>query len=116
MKIIGRKDELELLKRVKENTSSSFVAVYGRIRVGETFLIREAFDFYVTGLFKVSLTQQLINFHVALLKYDPHAEGTEPAKDWRNKKRGRFALFLNSKVLFLIDLNPGPTHLIGYAT
>lgn len=86
MEIIGRKDELELLKRVTDNISSSFVAVYGRRRVGKTFLIREAFnnnfDFYVTGLFKVSLAQQLINFHAALLKYNPNAEDTEPAKDW----------------------------------
>ena len=86
MKVIGRKYELELLTQVKEGTSSSFVAIYGRRRVGKTFLIRNAFsndfDFSVTGLFKVSLSQQLINFHAALLKYSPHGEGIEPAKDW----------------------------------
>ena len=86
MEVIGRKDELELLKRVKEGASSSFVAVYGRRRVGKTFLIRNAFsndfDLSVTGLFKVNLAQQLINFHAALLKYYPDAEGIEPAKDW----------------------------------
>jgi AAA+ ATPase superfamily predicted ATPase len=86
MEVIGRKEELELLKRVKENASSSFIAVYGRRRVGKTFLIRNAFDnnfdFSVTGLFKVSLAQQLVNFHAALLKHNSHAEVLEPAKDW----------------------------------
>jgi AAA+ ATPase superfamily predicted ATPase len=88
MEIIGRKDELQLLQRVKENVSSSFVAVYGRRRVGKTFLIRNAFqnnfDFYVTGIFKVSLSQQLINFHAALLKYNPNAEGTQKGTAYIN--------------------------------
>src|SRR5215207_5166647 len=112
MRIIGRKDELGLLKRVKENTSSSFVAVYGRRRVGKTFLIRESFnnnfDFYVTGLFKVSLAQQLINFHAALLKHNPHADGTEPPKDWFTAFQ-QLARLLESgpegkKIIFLDEL------------
>jgi uncharacterized protein len=112
MEVIGRKDELELLKRVKEGTSSSFIAVYGRRRVGKTFLIRNAFnndfDFSVTGLFKVNLAQQLINFHAALLKYNPHAEGTEPAKDWFTAFQ-QLASLLESgragkKIIFLDEL------------
>lgn len=112
MEIIGRKDELELLNRVNENASSSFIAVYGRRRVGKTFLIRNAFnnnfDFYVTGLFKVSLAQQLTNFHAALLKYDPHAEGTKPAKDWFTAFQ-QLAKLLESgrpgkKIIFLDEL------------
>lgn len=112
MEIIGRKDELELLKRVRRNTSSSFIAVYGRRRVGKTFLIRNAFnnnfDFYVTGIFKVSLAQQLINFHSAILKYNPNSEGTEPPKDWFSAFQ-QLSKFLESgrpgkKIIFLDEL------------
>ncbi|OQP55844.1 ATPase [Niastella yeongjuensis] len=112
MEIIGRKDELELLKRVKEEISSSFIAIYGRRRVGKTFLIRNAFnndfDFSVTGLFKVSLVQQLINFRASLLKYNPDAESIEPAKDWFTAFQ-QLANLLESgragkKVIFLDEL------------
>lgn len=86
MKIIGRRQELDLLGKLKDNKSSSFVAVYGRRRVGKTFLIRHAFknqfDFYMTGMWKVSLSQQLANFHTALIKYDPGSSEREPARDW----------------------------------
>jgi len=86
MEIIGRRNEIQLLKNLKESKSSSFVAVYGRRRVGKTFLVRNVFsnqfNFSVTGMSKVSLAQQLSNFHLALQKYDPSAKEKEPAKDW----------------------------------
>lgn len=86
MEIIGRRNELHLLNKLKDNKSSSFVAVYGRRRVGKTFLIRHAFknqfDFYMTGMWKVSLSQQLANFHAALIKYDPRSSEKEPAGNW----------------------------------
>jgi AAA+ ATPase superfamily predicted ATPase len=86
MEIIGRKSELSHLRKLNEATSSSFVAIYGRRRVGKTYLIRNAFDnqfdFYVTGMWKVNLAQQLANFHVALIKYDLQAKAEEPANDW----------------------------------
>ena len=70
--IIGRNQELKILKGVFESNKSEFVAVYGRRRVGKTFLIREAFDnkftFQVSGLANATLSQQLTNFYVALQK------------------------------------------------
>lgn len=57
-KLIGRKKELHLFNQIKDSKSSSFVAVYGRRRVGKTFLIRQAFDnkfdFYLTGMSNVN--------------------------------------------------------------
>lgn len=68
--IIGRKHELEVLKEALASDESQFVAVYGRRRVGKTFLIRKAFDgrfsFEYTGLEKKSNRQQLAAFHQAL--------------------------------------------------
>lgn len=43
--IVGREKEIELLKGLLEEEESQFVAIYGRRRVGKTFLIREAFNY-----------------------------------------------------------------------
>ena len=53
-----------------------FIAVYGRRRVGKTYLIKEFFDdtfsFYSTGVQNVNTKQQLRIFKEALVKYgDP---------------------------------------------
>ena len=44
MQIIGRKEEIKELQRIYDSTSSEFVVVYGRRRVGKTFLVREFFQ------------------------------------------------------------------------
>ena len=52
--IIGREYEIAELQRLKESKSPELVAVYGRRRVGKTFLVREFFQnqfaFYHTGV------------------------------------------------------------------
>jgi uncharacterized protein len=54
------------------------VAVFGRRRVGKTFLIRKAFEgqfcFQLTGLAKEGVRGQLNNFHAALLRVHKTAE------------------------------------------
>ena len=42
-KIIGRADEKEKLSKILGSKSAEFLAVYGRRRVGKTFLIRNFF-------------------------------------------------------------------------
>lgn len=39
--IIGRQKEQNILNSLKESGKSEFVALYGRRRVGKTFLVRE---------------------------------------------------------------------------
>lgn len=118
--LIGRKKEVKQLKSYLNSRKSEFVAIYGRRRVGKTFLIRKAynnqFDFQLTGLANASMKQQLIQFHAALLKY---AEGTnfehQPSTDWFEAFRN-LAAFLeklptnNKKVLFLDELPWLDTH------
>ena len=41
--LIGRKKEVELLQTVLRDEQSHFIALYGRRRVGKTFLIRETY-------------------------------------------------------------------------
>ncbi len=69
--LIGRKEEVKRLKSYLISRKSEFVAVYGRRRVGKTFLIRKAynndFSFQLTGLANVSMKQQLSQFHAALV-------------------------------------------------
>lgn len=70
MNVIGRKREIEKLERLTLSPKPEFLAVYGRRRVGKTFLVREyfgnQFDFYTTGLAKGNTLQQLTNFTIFL--------------------------------------------------
>ena len=65
--IVGRKNEKHVLDQVLRSAEPEFLAVYGRRRVGKTFLIREFFkkaDFYfeIVGLQSGTLNVQLENF------------------------------------------------------
>jgi AAA+ ATPase superfamily predicted ATPase len=66
---------------VKDN-QSHFLAIYGRRRVGKTFLIRQyfdnKFDFYVTGLANGNTAAQLTNFYMALKQSAPHKHIDRP--------------------------------------
>lgn len=70
---IGREYEIRQLEKYRDSKESEFVIVYGRRRVGKTFLIKEFFDdtydFKVTGLYKKDKKTQLKNFYLALLEY-----------------------------------------------
>lgn len=67
---IGREKEIKTLQQAYHSEYSDFVAVYGRRRIGKTFLIREAFNyqfaFQHTGVYKETLKKQLRNFRDAL--------------------------------------------------
>ena len=84
--IVGRRKEVEALTKAYESNRSEFVAVYGRRRVGKTFLIKELFadryTFFLTGLAKGKLQRQLINFHSSLQKFFPLLEGSDTPGSW----------------------------------
>lgn len=64
--LIGRKEEKRRLIDAYEADTSQFVAVYGRRRIGKTFLIRETFNynftFTHTGLNNANKEEQIIHF------------------------------------------------------
>ena len=68
--IIGREKEKTGLKKLVSSEQSEFVAIYGRRRVGKTFLVKELlegrFTFRITGKENARLTDQLLNFSFAL--------------------------------------------------
>jgi uncharacterized protein len=70
--IIGRKREFKVIQKITQSQKSEFLAVFGRRRVGKTFLVREyfnyTFDFHISGLANADTSQQLFNFHNSLAK------------------------------------------------
>lgn len=81
---IGREYEIRQLEKYRDSKESEFIIVYGRRRVGKTFLIKEFFDdnydFKVTGLYKKPKKMQLKNFYLALQEYGSTVK-KEPG-DW----------------------------------
>ena len=82
--MVGRKEELKRLRLAYESQYSEFVSVYGRRRIGKTFLVNEAFGysfaFHVAGLKREGLRRQLDNFRLSL-KRQGHA-GCPKLKSW----------------------------------
>jgi hypothetical protein len=81
MKILARENEKKLLMEIWKSSSSEFLAVYGRRRVGKTFLIKNFFQkkglfFHITGTPFETAKQQLWNFsHIfrdGFLKEEPY--------------------------------------------
>lgn len=83
--IIGRSSEIRLLNEYINSEHSEFIAVYGRRRVGKTFLVKSLFQkdfaFYMTGLANSDLKNQLRNFADAFSQYFPKAS-TPKIKSW----------------------------------
>lgn len=82
--IIGRKHEQEILQECLDSTKAEFIAVYGRRRIGKTYLVKqffeEKFDFYATGVYNISRTEQLKRWKIQLQKHS--GEKTVKPKDW----------------------------------
>jgi AAA+ ATPase superfamily predicted ATPase len=99
--IIGRKAEIEELNTLYHSKKAEFVAVYGRRRVGKTYLIKELFRdkmaFYHTGMSPIDsagnnlLQDQLKSFHNSLLRYG--MEDEKQPETWLD------AFFLLEKLL-----------------
>ena len=70
LKMIGRYDEQMVLRRAANSEESEFVAVYGRRRIGKTYLVRETFDgefaFTHAGVACAGMVRQLHAFRSAL--------------------------------------------------
>ena len=71
--IIGRKEEIRLINNYLQSNKAEFLVVYGRRRIGKTFLIKQLFKkkfaFYMSGAENATKKEQLFNFSVALREY-----------------------------------------------
>ncbi|MCR4909472.1 MAG: ATP-binding protein [Lachnospiraceae bacterium] len=81
--IVNREKEMDLLKAAVRDDYSHFIAVYGRRRIGKTFLVREAFGYRFTfqhaGLSKGGLKEQLFGFEASIMN-----AGGVPSADPKN--------------------------------
>jgi len=70
--IIGRKHEQEILQSCMDSSKAEFIAVYGRRRIGKTYLVKqffeEKFDFYTSGVYQITRSEQLKRWQVQLKK------------------------------------------------
>lgn len=83
--LIGRKEEIMKLERAYSSESSEFVVVYGRRRIGKTYLINETFrdkyTFHYTGIYNVSNRDQLEEFTRSLYRHGLNRDSVPP-KNW----------------------------------
>lgn len=81
--LVGREREIALLKEALASPEAELIAVYGRRRVGKTYLIRTVYEesivFELTGANRSSTEEQLRNFALAAQKYFFKDAGIFPA-------------------------------------
>jgi len=86
MKIAGRKDEVALLQGLLGKDQPEFIAVYGRRRIGKTYLVRQVFAeqivFECSGLHQKSFAQQIENFWLTLVESSPALKSERAPKTW----------------------------------
>ncbi len=82
-KLIGRESEKKILEGALKSSRPELIVVYGRRRIGKTFLIDQVYknhiQFRFSGIHGASLKEQLSNFH--LLLSDKRPMLNEP-KSW----------------------------------
>ena len=109
--IIGRNSEIELLIKILHDDKSHFVAVYGRRRIGKTYLIREAFNYRFTfqhsGLSEGSMNEQLFAFDSSLK--DAGINIKKKSKNWLEAFDKLKEIIRNSnekrKIIFIDELS-----------
>lgn len=85
--LIGRENEKKLLKRLFESNKAEFLAIYGRRRVGKTYLVTQYFKdkgvfFEITGSFTAEKEEQLIKFHRLYCALFEREDSLDPPKNW----------------------------------
>ncbi len=84
--MLGREREIEELDRSLKSEESELLAVYGRRRVGKTYMIRKHYAshivFDITGIRDGEQELQLQHFYEQLLLVAPRFKGEEVPQDW----------------------------------
>lgn len=110
-KIIGRESELGLLSKYHESDRPEFIALYGRRRVGKTFIVRsffkDKFDFFATGIQEGIYEEELKSFSDSLKEYG--YKGADPGNwmDAFGSLAGLIARFKRKKrcVIFIDEIS-----------
>ncbi len=83
IELVGRSHEIGMLRDALKSHKSELIAVYGRRRVGKTFLIRQVYKYHIkfefSGLLRTGTKGQLENFYLMLSE---RRVNFEPPKTW----------------------------------
>ena len=109
--LIGREEEIQELKSAFNSEEPEFVVVYGRRRIGKTYLIKETFGkmfaFQYTGIHGISNQEQLLEFFNSLVAQGLPSDSTPP-KTWFEAFHLLEDLLTNStherKIIFIDEL------------
>lgn len=85
--IIGRTDEIAILQQLLQSKEPELLAIYGRRRVGKTYLIKTYYKqhlaFSCSGQYLGKTTEQLINFAEQLKLFFPNEKFILPPTNWQ---------------------------------
>ena len=84
--LTGRKEEKKMLLQAIKSANPELIAIYGRRRVGKTFLVRNTYksklNFEIAGIQNGTLKEQLQNFNYRLSEYSNSRATTPPPTNW----------------------------------
>lgn len=85
MTVAGREDEIRIMQNLLKSKDSEFLAMYGRRRIGKTYLIRQVFEqhvvFEANGIHEKETSQQLESFWMSIIEANPSLKPPLP-KTW----------------------------------
>jgi len=121
---VGREKQISIFDKCYNDSKSHFIALYGRRRVGKTYLIRHYFDnrftFYATGLANADLNTHLIALHTQLKQYEGKDNNISVPESWMEVFNRIITLLEESKqkkkVIFLDELPWMDTKRSGFLT
>ncbi len=113
MDLIGRENERKIFKQHMQSKQSKLIALYGRRRIGKTYLVRAHFKkemrFEIAGLYKGDMFDQLRHFATTLAKAGYMEALISPPDNWLSAF-DMLSLFIDrmkdkrKKVLFIDEL------------
>jgi AAA+ ATPase superfamily predicted ATPase len=109
--IIGRHEEISILKEKLRSNKSEFIAITGRRRVGKTYLINAYFEkemtFHFSGILNASMQQQLQGFQFQFSNYFKKESSEKFPSNWmeafiqlskqleRSRKKSKKVIFID---------------------
>lgn len=115
VKIVGREDEVQTLRSFLESDRPEFLAIYGRRRIGKTYLIRSFFEgedvifFNVTGTKDGLLSDQIAHFTKQIGDVFYRGVQLKSGKNWDKTFEiltDAFKTIQNKKIILFFDEFP----------
>jgi uncharacterized protein len=109
--MVGRIEEIKIMQALLQSPKSEMLAVYGRRRIGKTYLIKNVYksriNFEFTGTQNGNVQNQLFKFSEKLKEYFPHSESVTTPNTWYealNQLKIRLSQSTEKQVVFFDEL------------